>query len=116
MATLFLKCIQKYQPIKLKDDDGAPFLPAQFTNDFIVKVDAHSNSPIFTEDQRNLAFSLFQAGAIDRESLIELVDPPSKQLLKERLKKMEEQQAQMAQLQMAQQTPPQQEPPQQEAA
>lgn len=116
MATLFLKCIQKYQPIKLKDDDGAPFLPAQFTNDFIVKVDAHSNSPIFTEDQRNLAFSLFQVGAIDRESLIELVDPPSKQLLKERLKKMEEQQAQMAQLQMAQQTPPQQEPPQQEAA
>jgi hypothetical protein len=116
MATLFLKCIQKYQPIKLKDDDGAPFLPAQFTNDFIVKVDAHSNSPIFTEDQRNLAFSLFQAGAIDRESLIELVDPPSKQLLKERLKKMEEQQAQMAQLQMAQQTPPQQQPPQQEAA
>jgi hypothetical protein len=116
MATLFLKCIQKYQPIKLKDDDGAPFLPAQFTNDYIVKVDAHSNSPIFTEDQRNLAFSLFQAGAIDRESLIELVDPPSKQLLKERLKKMEEQQAQMAQLQMAQQTPPQQEPPQQEAA
>jgi len=70
-----------------------------------VKVDAHSNSPIFTEDLRQLAFNLFKAGAIDKESLLDLLEPPMKQQLKERLKKMEEkeaaQQAQQAQMQQS---------------
>jgi hypothetical protein len=33
---------------------------------------------------------LFQAQVIDKESLLDLIEPPMKQLLKERLKKMEE--------------------------
>jgi len=41
------------------------------------------------EDLRQLAFNLFKAQAIDKESLIDLLDPPMKQLLKDRLKKME---------------------------
>ena len=41
------------------------------------------------EDLRSLAFNLFKAQAIDKESLIDLLDPPMKQLLKERLKKMD---------------------------
>ena len=60
----------------------------------MVKVDAHSNSPIFMEDLRSLAFNLFKAGAIDKESLIDLLDPPMKQLLKERLKGLEAKAAQ----------------------
>jgi len=89
MATLYLKLMQAYDPNDLKDTEGKKFLPAQFTKDYVVKVDAHSNSPIFMEDQRSLAFNLFKAGAIDKESLIDLLDPPMKQLLKERLHKME---------------------------
>jgi hypothetical protein len=103
VATLYLKAIQKYQPIKLKDDDGNEFIPEQFTDDYIVKVDAHSNSPIFTEDLRNLAFSLHQAGAIDKEGLLDLLEPPMKQLLKEKLKKNEAAQAQAAMMQQLQQ-------------
>jgi hypothetical protein len=57
------------------------FIPEQFTRDFVVKVDAHSNSPIFMEDLRSLAFNLFKAQAIDKESLSDLLDPPMKQLL-----------------------------------
>jgi hypothetical protein len=53
----------------------------------VVKVDAHSNSPIFTEDLRQLAFNLFKAKAIDTESLLDLLEPPMKQLLKDKLKK-----------------------------
>jgi hypothetical protein len=41
-----------------------------------------------------LAFNLLKAGAIDKESLLDLLEPPMKQLLKDRLKKMEAKQAQ----------------------
>jgi hypothetical protein len=36
-----------------------------------------------------MAFNLFKVGAIDRESLLDLVEPPMKQLLKEKLAKRE---------------------------
>jgi len=65
------------------------FIAEQFTKDYVVKVDAHSNSPIFTEDQKQLAFNLFKAGAIDKEDLLDLTDVPMKQLLKDKLKKRE---------------------------
>ena len=71
------------------DDLGNKFIAAQFTDDFVVKVDAHSNSPIFMEDLRDLAFNLFKAQAIDKESLIDLLEPPMKDLLKQRLKRAE---------------------------
>jgi hypothetical protein len=103
LATLYLKCMQAYNNTHFKDINGLPFIAEQFTGDFVVKVDAHSNSPIFTEDQRTLAFNLFKAGVIDKESLLDMLDPPMKQLLKDRLKKMEEKQQQQQQLQAQQQ-------------
>lgn len=102
LATLYLKCMQQYNNTHFKDINGIPFIAEQFTSDFVVKVDAHSNSPIFTEDQRTLAFNLFKAGVIDKESLLDMLDPPMKQLLKDRLKKMEEKQALAQQQQQAQ--------------
>jgi hypothetical protein len=102
MATLYLKCMQVYDPTHYKDMDGRPFIADQFTKDFTVKVDAHSNSPIFMEDMRQLAFNLFEAKVIDKESLLDLLEPPMKQLLKDRLKKMEEQEKQAAQEKQAQ--------------
>lgn len=93
MATLYLKAMQLYSPTHYKDTQGVPFVADQFTTDFMVKVDAHSNSPIFMEDMRQMAFSLYSAKVIDKESLLDLVDPPMKQQLKERLKIMEEKEA-----------------------
>jgi hypothetical protein len=87
MATLYLKLMQAYDDTHYRDVDGKRFIAEQFTKDYVVKVDAHSNSPIFMEDLRALAFNLFKAQAIDKESLIDLLDPPMKQLLKDRLKK-----------------------------
>ena len=89
-----MKLMQQHDPTHYKDDLNNKFICEQFTNDYTVKVDAHSNSPIFMEDQRQLAFNLLKAGAIDKESLLDLLDPPMKQLLKKRLKKMEAAQAQ----------------------
>lgn len=87
LATMYLKMMMVYDDTVYKDEDGNDFIAKQFTDDFNVKVDAHSNSPIFMEDQRELAFSLFQAGTISKERLIEMLDPPMKQLLLEDLKK-----------------------------
>ena len=87
VATLYLKLMQAYDDTHFKDENGNPFIAEQFTRDYVVKVDAHSNSPIFTEDLRTLAFNLFKAQAIDKESLLDLLEPPMKQLLKDKLKK-----------------------------
>jgi len=102
LATLYLKLMQKYDATHYKDVNGDAFIAEQFTDDFVVKVDAHSNSPIFMEDLRNLAFSLFKAQVIDKESLLDLLEPPMKQQLKDRLKKMEAKQAEQQAAQAAQ--------------
>ena len=93
LATLYLKCMQLYDDTHLKDTHGTPFIAEQFTKEFTVKVDGHSNSPIFTEDTRTLAFNLLKAGAIDKKSLLDLIEPPMKEELLERLKQMEAKQA-----------------------
>jgi hypothetical protein len=93
VATLYLKLMQAYDNTHFLDEEGNKFIAEQFTKDYVVKVDAHSNSPIFTEDMRQLAFNMYKAQAIDKESLIDLLEPPMKQLLKDKLKKREKQQA-----------------------
>ena len=89
VATLYLKLMQVYDNTHFRDTEDVPFIPEQFTKDFVVKVDAHSNRPIFTEDLKTLAFNLHKAGAIDKESLLDLLEPPMKQLLKDKLKRKE---------------------------
>jgi hypothetical protein len=103
LATLYLKCMQVYDPTHFADMDGRKFIAEQFTKDYTVKVDAHSNSPIFMEDMRQLAFNLYEAKVIDKESLLDLLEPPMKQLLKDRLKKMEEKEKQAAEQKQQQQ-------------
>ena len=93
VATLYLKLMQVYDDTYFQDTNGKKFIAEQFTKDFTVKVDAHSNSPIFTEDLKQLAFNLFKTGSIDKESLLDLVEPPMKQLLIEKLQKREKEQA-----------------------
>lgn len=89
VATLYLKLMQAYDDTHFKDAQGKMFIAEQFTKDYVVKVDAHSNSPIFTEDLKQMAFNLYKVGAIDKESLLDMVEPPMKQLLKEKLAKRE---------------------------
>jgi len=93
VATLYLKLMQAYDPTHFRDINDIPFIAEQFTKDFVVKVDAHSNSPIFTEDLKALAFNLFKAQAIDKEDLLDLLEPPMKQLLKDKLRKREKEHA-----------------------
>ena len=93
VATLYLKMMQVYDDTVYTDTDGNKFIASQFTNDFVVKVDAHSNSPIFMEDLRELTFNLYNAGAISKARLIELLEPPMKDILLDDIQKAEQQAA-----------------------
>ena len=83
LATLYLKIKQKYDTRRYREegDNGVEFVADQFTKDFVVKVDGHSNSPIFVEDQTQIAFELLKAGAITKDRLIELIQVPMKEQL-----------------------------------
>ena len=87
LSTVYLRLMQKYDPEHL-EAPSAPgakqdeqFVLRQFTDDFKVKVDAHSNSPIFVDDMQALAFKLFEAKAIDRTDLLRMVQVPHLQQL-----------------------------------
>jgi hypothetical protein len=93
LASLYLKMLQVYSDIRYIDEDGVPFTAEQFTKDYMVKVDAHSNSPLFVEDLKQTAVDLFKAKAIDRRTLIEIMRPPMMQVMLERLVVIEEKEA-----------------------
>lgn len=91
LATVMLRLQQQEDKTRLiyqVQGKDLEFLPAQFTADATVKVDAHSMSPVFVEDEKQLAFSLKEAGTIDEESVLEMTHPGNMQMLKERLKAM----------------------------
>jgi hypothetical protein len=101
VGTLMLKVLKLNDATELPDETTqSVFLLDNFTSDCTVKVDAHSNSPLFAEDLKALAGELLEAGIIDGESFIDLVKPPMADLLKMKLKlKMQQEQAQNQQQQ-----------------
>jgi hypothetical protein len=87
LATLMLQIKQVYDDREYREDkgeDGKPgnvFIASQFTKDFVVKVDGHSNSPIFVEDQTQIAFELYKAKVISGTRLLELITVPMREQL-----------------------------------
>jgi hypothetical protein len=104
LATLILHNLQEYSEQRFiahpPGQDSLPFIAQQFTVDYEVKVDAHSSSPIFVEDRKADAKELFEAKAIDRETLLDMFDPPNVQMLKERLKLIEQHESEQAKQKM----------------
>ena len=109
LATKYFKVMRKYGTDRLMtvpaEGKGGPvpFVLSQMPHDTQIEVDAHSNSPLFVEDQKNLAADLFKAKAIDRATLIEMVDPPMKAVMLRNLKKIEAKEAAAAAQQAQQQ-------------
>jgi hypothetical protein len=94
LATKYFKAMRRYDADKYQTEPtkpgvkAMPFILAQMTDDVVIKVDAHSNSPLFVEDQKALAGELLEAHSIDRESFIEMLNPPMKDVLLRRLIKI----------------------------
>ena len=101
-ATKGFKAMRKYQDETFMTEptrDGVQpmkFALSQVDPDLLIKVDAHSNSPLCVEDQKAMATEMLEARAIDRSSYIEMLNPPMKSLLLRRLKAIEANEAKAA--------------------
>lgn len=74
-------------------DAGQEFLLAQLPADAIVTVDSHTSSPAFVDDNRQTAFALAKAEAIDGRTLIEMLHPPREDVLIARFEQRQQAQA-----------------------
>lgn len=90
LATLMLKVYRQESKVVLKDDNGKDFLLNDLTDDFVVKVSAHTSSPIFVEDQKQVAVLMLKAGVIDKRTFVELMHPPMEEIILNRLTKIEQ--------------------------
>lgn len=61
------------------DGKRIELIPAQMSDDFSIKVDAHSNSPIFVESMKQDAEVMFKAQVITPERFVMMMNPPMKE-------------------------------------
>lgn len=91
-ASLIFKYGQRYNPslYPIYGDDGKPtgewFRLGELPR-VRIRVDGHSSSPVFFEDQKRDAEQMFRAQAIDQETLVEFINPPMKNLIKKRMRR-----------------------------
>ena len=102
LATKMFKAMRRFddtvytsEPLT-PDDKPIKFILNQAPADAVVRVDAHSNSPLFVEDQKALAGEMLEAHSIGRDSFIEMLNPPQKDILLRRLKTIEKNEADAA--------------------
>jgi hypothetical protein len=94
MGELQLMILKHNDPEHLMTASGQEFISGQIEGDLEVHVDGHSHSPLFADETKKTAFSLYGESAIDKESLLRLVAPPGLQNLLERVRRMEQLRAQ----------------------
>jgi hypothetical protein len=88
-----------FEALKAKDNteystaEDQGFTLAQLPEDFRILVDSHSSSPVYEQDHKDLAAFLAKAGAIDGESLLDLLPVPMRDILKVRYRDMKKKQA-----------------------
>lgn len=102
---LKLRCREDKRPyLADKDSDGKKkrFLLSQVSPEYRVKVSAHSSSPVFAEENRQMAEGMFKNGVIGKQTYAEMLDPPMLETVLARLPELEKAQAKVAELQAQQ--------------
>lgn len=89
MGDIGLRLKMKNDDSPMKLPDGTDFIAAQVPDDFSLRVDGHSHSPLFTLENQERAALLFKAQAIDREWLLRMINPTQKANLLHSLKARE---------------------------
>jgi len=93
LGSLCLDVMAAKDPTLYGGPDG--YLLADIPDDRGITVDAHSSSPAFTEDNKQLAFALARAGAVTPKGLLMLTQPPMIDQLTAMLEDKEKAEAQM---------------------
>lgn len=101
MGDIALRLKMKNDDSAMKMPDNSEFTAAQVSDEFSMRVDGHSHSPLFTLESRELAAMLFKAQAIDRSWLIRMTNPTQKSNLLHSLKAREEAEAKAQQQKLA---------------
>jgi hypothetical protein len=96
LATRMFHLVQRTDDTAYPLPDGKHFLLAQLPQPVTMRVSAHSASPVYAEQVLAKAQLLRQANAIDLPTFVDLVDPPHRQDLVEKARKLEENQAEQA--------------------
>lgn len=86
LMALGLDILRQEDDTEYLGDEGKTMKFGDLPHTARVKVDGHSSSPIFAAQNQMITTELFEAGAIDPFSLLEMLNPPMLDTLRERLK------------------------------
>lgn len=89
IASLLFLFKRQYEDEKLSAPDGETFYLSEFPEDARIKVDGHSQCPLFVEDNMRKAEFLQRNGVLTPSTLVDMVHPEMKGLIKFRLRKIE---------------------------
>ena len=89
IASLLFLFKRRYEDEKLSGPNGESFVLADFPEEARIKVDGHSQCPLFVEDNARQAEALQRAGVLTPTTLVDLIHPQMKGLIKFRLRKIE---------------------------
>lgn len=107
IATQFLKLDQAHNDRKLQTEptnekeQPMTFVSAQFTDNYMVRVDGHSSSPVFMEEQKTDMLNLFDRGIVDGDAVLNAYQPQNGQALRERYKELAAARAEQARKEQA---------------
>lgn len=87
LLALVIDILRQEDATQYVGDSGQPMAIGSLPLTAQVKVDGHSSSPVFAMQNQMITTELFEAGAIDAVSLLEMLNPPMLDTLKARLKK-----------------------------
>ena len=88
LAEVGIKLIQRNSKVRMRTDQGQVLLPSQVAEPRLkIRVAGHSQSPLFTDDSKDLAAALFKSQAIDREMYVRMLNPPNADAIIHKLRK-----------------------------
>jgi hypothetical protein len=97
IATKAFKILQRNESQHYTLRDGRSFLLSQLPSALSLRVDAHSGAPIFRMQTENKAVLMKKVGAIGSEDFVELIDPPNRDELKDKARRLDQSRAEFAQ-------------------
>ena len=80
---------------ELGNQEVLSFFLSQLPADHRIVVDSHSSSPIYEQDHMQTAAFLAKLQAIDKESIVDMVNVPRKDLIKQKVREMIQQEQEM---------------------
>lgn len=96
LGEIGVKLKQRNSDYLLTADDQSKFYMAQIGEDWKLRVAAHSHSPLFRDETKEMANTLLKSQSIDQEAFIRMLDPANSSALIAALRKKNKVKAELA--------------------